>query len=214
MQLSKGNNPTTDKKTKRTNSKKGNVIAICLSVLLVISILINVLLAVQISIYEKNSPETVVETSDITDKVDAHTNSNENTIITDNIDIDINSLKAIGSFTSIKELKKALQRNIDNPQHMKLQITGYIIRTDSELYVCTIDDIGVEERYNIKEYLRNDDAAAALNYIQSNKCDNIINIYMYDDTANRVLTGDQVEITGILDTTELRMYNCIYEFVE
>lgn len=197
-------------------SKKGKLGVIIISLLLVISISLNVILALCIKADETTSSEIISELNNKINELEKHTYPSttiDGTEISVNDENNINNLKSIGSFSSIKELKKAIQRNVDNPQYMKVQITGYIIRTDKALYICTIEDSDYETYLNMKKHLKEGDSASALYCINSNN-DYKISIYMLDDTKDRVLTGDKVKITGVLNTKAMYVYKCTYEFIK
>lgn len=191
------------KPIKQKDSKKAKIGIIILSILLLLSISLIVILVLDMNVKYKYYDETISNLNNEIQELEKHTTSKVEESDFSKEEIDTNNLKSLGSFTSIKKLKQDLQRNLDNPIYMKVEITGYIIRTDSGIYLCTdfSPRINFETGYPDYELHRIDD-------------NNKIRIYMKDDTQNRVLTGDKVKISGMINTKTTMIYDCTYEFAE
>lgn len=115
----------------------------------------------------------------------------------------------IGYFDSLEELGEAAQRN---PSVFKLpvaiQLKGTCIRTkDNELFIIMAKTNSERSRvYRFKNNLIEDSVDSQFGY----SCQ----LYMIDDTKNRVLTGDIVVVKGVYRHSAKTISDCTYELVE
>lgn len=113
----------------------------------------------------------------------------------------------VGYFDSLSELEEAALRN---PDIFKVPVTisvnGTIIRTNNDnIYLTNSNQQG------LKIY------RAKINGITESEAKEMFNIYdvfMIDDSNDRVLTGDKVIITGIYRHSAKTLSDCTYEFAE
>ena len=190
---------------KSTAKKKKNVIAIVLAVFLIASVAGNAFLLYSMQIYDESTSAEIADLYSEIEKLEELTAP----VLSDPIisektsNLNLYELESLGNFETIKDMETQLQRNLENPEHMKVSVRGYIARTEDRLYLCNV--WGASSRHSLK----NDNVSSVLNNEKNDK----ILIYMIDDTTNRVLSGDEVIITGILDTSNMYITDCTYEMI-
>lgn len=128
--------------------------------------------------------------------------------------VDIKTLNNLGTFTSVGDMKKELDRNLNNPQYMKVVISGYIIRTEEQVYIWTYE--GERGHYDAEVYLLIQDTSGESAYKKAKEASKvkIYPVYMFNDTTDRVLTGDSVKLTGIIDTKNGCIFGTSYKMIE
>lgn len=188
--------------------KKNSIIIV--SLLLGVSIFINIFLLSSLYVYDKTINEKLSNLNNKIKELEDLNSSNgfDSTILEKKTEINIDEIDDMGYFDSIIDIERELQRNINNPEYFKIEITGTILRTNDKLYLCILN--GVEDRYLVNTYKTAGDEKKLFEVL--NSLDKII-IYMQNDSTNRVLSGDKVIITGILDTQNMYIFDCTYELV-
>ena len=116
----------------------------------------------------------------------------------------------IGCFDSLAELEEATQRN---PNEFKLPVVlslkGVILRTsDDKLFLVNAE--GVKERNILVHEI---DEGQNISEEQVHKFNYSCQIYMINDTENRLLTKDYVQITGVYRHSNKTLSDCTYEFL-
>lgn len=117
----------------------------------------------------------------------------------------------MGSFDSLNKLEEAVKRN---PNDFKLPVVvsvyGKIIRDENDnIYLINANGLTVHQRAIINR--------AKIDYITEQAITEYFTeyrVYMKDDTKNRVITDDNVVITGIYQHSTRTFTDCAYDLRE
>lgn len=114
----------------------------------------------------------------------------------------------IGHFNSLEELNDATKRNPgDFIQSVILSIQGTIVRTTNDnIYLVHISGNSLIEKARLQQAIEEE-----LTDIDSFKFH--CRIHMIDDTKNRVLSGDQVIISGVYNHSTQTLSECTYKLI-
>lgn len=116
----------------------------------------------------------------------------------------------IGYFDSLAKLEEATQRNPKNFERpVIVSVCGKIIRAENDsIFLVKIEGLTSSQRYIIRKAKNN-----KLTEQEITENLSTYRIYMIDDTKNRVLSDDNVIITGIYRHSAKTFSDCTYELL-
>ena len=132
----------------------------------------------------------------------------ENLTSSQNATVDKSNLSDFGEFSSIHKLRNHLERNLENPLYVLATVEGLVVRTNNNQDIYILDEpenSGVAWRYAKKNKIVSEMLELA---------DDFIKITMKDDTKNRVITGDYIKLSGVLNTSDFQFFDSEYEMIE
>lgn len=128
---------------------------------------------------------------------------------TSNIEINKKDLDDWGDFDSVHKLRTKLKRNLENPRHVLATVEGLVVRADNGSDIYIMDEPEDSLKWLKLKAQENLSASKML------ECaDDYVKISMKDDTKNRVLTGDYIKLTGILNTSEFQFFDSEYKMIK
>jgi hypothetical protein len=125
-----------------------------------------------------------------------------------NVTIDKNDLDDWGKFSSVHKLRNHFKRNLENPLYVLATVEGLVVRADNGRDIYILDE---PKKFNVAwDYAKkNNIASEMLAY-----ADDFIKVSMKDDTKNRVLTGDYIKLSGILNTSEFQFFDSEHKMIK
>ena len=124
-----------------------------------------------------------------------------------NIVINKNDLDNWGDFSSIHKLRTHCSRNLENPKYVLVSVEGLVVRNAmNQVYIIDEPESqGVRWRRAIKNQVASDLLDEANDFMV---------VSMKDDTKNRVITGDYIKLSGVLDTENLTIIDAEYKMIK
>lgn len=125
-----------------------------------------------------------------------------------NVNVDRNDLDDWGDFSSVHKLRNKYERNLENPLYVLATVEGLVVRADNGRDIYILDE---PEKFDVAwNYAKkNNIASEMLSY-----AGDFIKVSMKDDTKNRVLTGDYIKLTGVLNTSDFQFFDAEYEMIK
>ena len=144
------------------------------------------------------------QTSSIQSTVESNTEPSSSN---QNIVIDKNELDNWGEFSSVNKLRINGSRNLENPKYVLVSVEGLVVRNAmNQVYIIDEPEYqGVRWRYAIKNQVASDLLDEASDFMV---------VSMKDDTKNRVITGDYIKLSGVLDTENLTIIDAEYKMIK
>lgn len=151
---------------------------------------------------------TTDKTIESIDSFVAETSSNEDGLPV----LDKNTLESWGDFESVASLYARINRNLENP--------NYVLVTLKNVVVFRGGDRDVRNSMTDNIYVMSEESLLKSNRFTSNgeviefRDDEKIKVIMKDDNTNRVLQGDYITVTGILNTKNIMIFDAEYEMIK
>lgn len=120
-------------------------------------------------------------------------------------ELDKDALENWGVFDSIPSLYTRIDRNLENPNYVVVTLKNVVVMRGGDRAVrnSMTDNIWVINR---KSLLNSD----RLQFYDNEK----IKVLMKDDSTNRALHGDEITVTGVLDTKNLMIFDAEYKMIK
>lgn len=157
---------------------------------------------------EQSSDQITAESSDENSTPSQVESRVESSLSDVTITVDKKDLDNWGSFSSVHKLRNHLKRNLENPLYVIATVEGLVVRADSDRDIYVVNEPengGVAWTY------------AKVNLLGSEMLEHagdLIKVNMKDDTKNRVLTGDYIKLTGVLNTSDFQFFDAEYEMIK
>lgn len=202
----------TEEEKEKQKQNKNDLIKYALIATIIVLLAIIILLLIVLNTKDTNSnhenmssiPTQSQQTSTSSSILES---SSEAPTSSQNIVINKNDLDNWGEFSSIHKLRTHCSRNLENPKYVLVSVEGLVVR-DAFNQVYIIDEPasqGVKWRRAIREQI-------ALDLLE--EADDFIIVSMKDDTKNRVITGDYIKLSGVLDTDNLIIMDAEYKMIK
>jgi len=201
-----------EKEKQKQKQNKNDLIKYALIATIIVLLAIIILLLIVLNTKDTNSnhenmssiPTQSQQTSTSSSILES---SSEAPTSSPNIVINKNDLDNWGDFSSIHKLRTHCSRNLENPKYVLVSVEGLVVR-DAFNQVYIIDEPayqGFKWRGAIREQI-------ALDLLE--EADDFIIVSMKDDTKNRVITGDYIKLSGVLDTENLIIMDAEYKMIK
>lgn len=138
----------------------------------------------------------------------ATTSTEQKTTATTTTRISKKDLANFGKHESVRNAYKFFERNPTNEKYGNITVVGFVVRkqaTDEIFLLHKPTTFSVSWDY----YVREKDYEGLIRI-----ADYKFQIVMKDDTKNRVLTGDTISVTGILDVKNGLIFDAKYTMIE
>ncbi len=127
-------------------------------------------------------------------------------------DIDKTALENWGDFETVSSLYTRLGRNLENPDYVIVNLKNVVVIRSGDIDVrnSLTDNITA---LSMECLLKSNAVLKDGEYVPSVEKNDMIDVIMKDDTKNRVVHGDIVNISGVLDTADKKILDAEYEMI-
>ena len=151
---------------------------------------------------------TNYKTTDSVDNIISETTSSEESLPV----LDKNTLENWGDFESVASIYTRINRNLENPNYVLVTLKNVVVLRggDSTSRNSMTDNIWVINEESLLESNRISASGEIIPFRDNEK----IKVFMKDDSTNRVVQGDYITVTGILDTKNIMIFDSECEMIK
>ena len=127
-------------------------------------------------------------------------------------ELDKNTLENWGDFESVASIYTKINRNLDTPNYVLVTLKNVVVLRsgDSSDRNSMTNNIWAINEQSLLESNRYTSSGEFIQFRDNEK----IKIIMKDDSTNRVLQGDYITVTGVLDTKNIMIFDAEYEMIK